>query len=159
MFVSPPSMDVTKATPVASCLRSPYLLSWRGLGQLYRHLLLFICRDSSAGVVTGRARNRGSIPGKDQIFISCSKSPDRLWGSTNSVFIPEFLLRETEGIDNTLTSSPKIRNEWSYTSNTLTLCTETDLPVTIRKATLNKLGNECTEQVISLLHRSYFVNH
>ena len=94
--LSPPSMDdVRKATPVASCLRSPYALSWRGQGQLYRHLLLFISRDSSAGVVTGRARNRGSIPGKDKRFISCSKRPHRLWRSTNPVFSPEFLLRET----------------------------------------------------------------
>jgi len=73
MFVSSPSMDdVRKATSVASCLRSPYALSWRGQGQLYRHLLLSISRDSSASVVTGRARNRGSIPGKDKRFISCS---------------------------------------------------------------------------------------
>lgn len=47
------------------------------------------------------------------------------------------------GTENIITSIPKIRNESSYTSNALTPCT--DRHVTIRKATLNKLGNEWIE--------------
>lgn len=128
MFVSHPSMDdVNKATPVASCLRYPYALSWRGQGQLYRHLLLFISRDSSAGVVIRRARNRGSIPGKDKRFTSCSKRPDQLWRSTNPVFIPEFLLRETGELTKYSFLFPRLGMSGVIPPMPLTRCSEADI--------------------------------
>ena len=140
-----------KRQPVASCLQSPYALSWRRQGQLYRHLLLFIGRDSSAGVVTGRARNRGSIPGMDKRFISCSidsrkgqeiyflfKTPT----PTLEMYEPCIYIGVSftgDGVTaNILTSSPKIRNKWSYTSNASTPCSEKDIPVTIRKINLSQ---------------------
>jgi hypothetical protein len=48
----------------------------------FKHLVSFKMTRLSSG----STRNRGSIPGRDKIFISSPKGPDRLWGPPNFLF-------------------------------------------------------------------------
>jgi hypothetical protein len=47
---------------------------------LFSHIVMRSCWDSIFGLVTGirveQPRNRGSVPGRDKVFLSSPKRPD-----------------------------------------------------------------------------------
>jgi hypothetical protein len=68
---------------------------------------------------------RGSNPGRDKIFFSSPKRPDRLWGPPSLLlnwcrsYFSEVKQPERK-VNHSTPSSAEVKNEWNYTFTSLT---------------------------------------